>query len=98
MTAATKVSACVDCATTIIGARLRCPACHDLHASRFSVELGDDAGDDAATVPHPRQRVRVVNRARGELTAGYFTRRVVAIEVLGIVGLALVLLVKECLR
>lgn len=28
-----KISACVDCATTIIGERLRCPACHDQHAA-----------------------------------------------------------------
>jgi len=27
-----KTSACVDCATTIIGERLRCPACHADHA------------------------------------------------------------------
>jgi len=62
------------------------------------MEPHDDAGDDAATAPRPRQRVRVANRAHGELTAaGYFTRWIVAIEVLGIVGLALVLLVKGCL-
>ena len=98
MTATAKVSTCVDCATTIIGERLRCPACHDLHAARFSVELGDDTGDDVVTAPRPRQRVRVVNRARGELTVGYFTRWVVAIEILVIGGLALVLLVKGCSR
>jgi hypothetical protein len=27
-----KVSACVDCGTTILGERLRCPAHHDEHA------------------------------------------------------------------
>lgn len=32
MTAATKISFCVDCATPIIGGRLRCPACRDQHA------------------------------------------------------------------
>lgn len=33
---ATKVSACVDCATPIIGERLRCPACHDEHAANLA--------------------------------------------------------------
>ena len=32
MTAATKVSTCLDCATPIIGERLRCAVCHDQHA------------------------------------------------------------------
>jgi len=89
MTTATKVSSCVDCGTTIIGERLRCPACHDLHASRFSAFRQDDAADDAVTAPRPRQRVRVANQARR-------AQWIVAIEVLAIVGLALVLLVKGC--
>lgn len=33
MTAVPKISSCVDCATPIIGARARCPACHDRHAA-----------------------------------------------------------------
>jgi hypothetical protein len=37
MTAATKISFCVDCATPIIGARLRCSACHDWHTVTVSV-------------------------------------------------------------
>lgn len=32
MTPAMKVSACVDCALPIIGARPRCPVCHQRHA------------------------------------------------------------------
>jgi hypothetical protein len=36
-----KVSACINCDTTIIGDRLRCPACHDLHARSFVFEDGD---------------------------------------------------------
>jgi hypothetical protein len=28
-----RTSSCVDCGTTIIGERLRCPACHMTHAS-----------------------------------------------------------------
>ncbi len=33
MTDVPKISACVDCTTPIIGARPRCPACHDRHAA-----------------------------------------------------------------
>lgn len=36
------VSACIDCDTTIIGERLRCPACHDQHAKSFAFEVEDD--------------------------------------------------------
>ena len=32
MNSTVKTSACVDCATPIIGDRLRCPACHADHA------------------------------------------------------------------
>ena len=32
MNATVRTSACVDCATPIIGDRLRCPACHADHA------------------------------------------------------------------
>lgn len=91
MTAATEVSTCVDCATPIIGERRRCPACHDLHASRVVAAPQDDATDDA-TDAVTRQRVRGVNQTRRWVVA------LVAIEVLGIVGLALVLLVKGCTR
>ena len=38
MTAATKVSACVDCATPMIGARPRCFACHNVHAASMGAQ------------------------------------------------------------
>lgn len=46
--AATKVSSCVDCSTTIIGERLRCPACHDRHAVSLL------SGNENATFPRDR--------------------------------------------
>lgn len=49
MTAPAKISSCVDCATPIIGERLRCPACHDQHA------VGLLSGEDDVTVPRKRQ-------------------------------------------
>lgn len=94
MTAATKISSCVDCGTPIIGDRLRCPACHDFHAARMVASHQDDATDDAVTAPRSRQRVHVVNRSSSP--PGSLVRWVVAIEALGIVVLALVLLVKGC--
>jgi hypothetical protein len=45
---ATKVSSCVDCGTTIIGERLRCPACHDQHAATLV------SGDEDVTLPRER--------------------------------------------
>ena len=48
MTAAAKFSSCVDCATPIIGERLRCPACHDRHAGILL------SGDEDVTVPRRR--------------------------------------------
>lgn len=42
-----KVSACVECGTTILGDRLRCPACHDEHARELV--------EDAITAPRARQ-------------------------------------------
>ena len=87
MTVTSKVSTCVDCATTFIGERLRCPACHDLHAPRVVTAHQGDATDDAVTAPRPRQRVHVANRTRGWI---------VAVEVLGMATLALILLVKGC--
>ena len=99
MTAATKISSCVDCGTPIIGDRLRCPACHDFHAARMVAShqddaTDDDATDDAVTAPRSRQRVHVVNRRSSP--PGSLVRWVVAVEALGIVVLALVLLVKGC--
>ena len=48
MTAAAKFSSCVDCATPIIGERLRCPACHDRHAGNLL------SGDEDVTLPRRR--------------------------------------------
>ena len=39
MTGEVKTSACVDCATPIIGDRLRCPACHADHAARIATSM-----------------------------------------------------------
>ena len=36
MSAPVRTSACVDCATPIIGDRLRCPACHEDHAATIA--------------------------------------------------------------
>lgn len=49
MTDVAKISSCVDCATTIIGDRLRCPACHNQHTASLLA-----SGEDAAL---PRDRV-----------------------------------------
>lgn len=56
--AGVRVGACVDCATTIIGERLRCPGCHGRHAEELMAATvcvvdGDDL-DDAVTAPRPR--------------------------------------------
>jgi hypothetical protein len=34
-----KVSTCIDCGTSIIGERLRCPACYDRHATAIVDEV-----------------------------------------------------------
>jgi hypothetical protein len=88
----TTVSACVDCGTTVIGERPRCPACHDQHA----VVMADDIVtapqtrlDVEMTTPRPRSR-RIT---RGLLPAGW----IVGAEVIAIVALVAVLLAKGCL-
>ncbi len=40
MSATVKTSACVDCATPIIGDQLRCPACHADHAAAQASSSG----------------------------------------------------------
>lgn len=50
MTDVAKISHCLDCETTIIGERLRCPACHDQHTTSLLA-----SGED---VTLPRDRVR----------------------------------------
>lgn len=59
-----KVSACVDCATPIIGERLRCPACHDAHVAQLSSSA---IGDEDVTLPRGRQRK--MSSARDALVA-----------------------------
>ena len=100
MSSAPKVSSCVDCGTTIIGERLRCPACHDTHAAgvvaAHSPEVPDastdDAMDDAVTAPRSRLRVRIANRSSSA------RRLVVVVGVLAIVTLAIVFSLKGCSR
>lgn len=108
MTSTPKVSSCVDCGTTIIGERLRCPACHDTHAvcvvAAHSPDVPDavtdattnattnDAMDDAVTAPRSRQRVRIANRSSAS------RRLVVIVGVLVIVALAIVFSLKVCAR
>ena len=58
MISATKVSSCVDCGTSIIGERLRCPACHDQHAAAL---VSAEPTDEDVTLPRdrtPRSPVR----------------------------------------
>ena len=57
MTTARKISSCVDCATTIIGDRLRCPACHDRHAENLlsGVEDVTPRRKRASTAPSVRE-------------------------------------------
>ena len=54
------VTSCVDCGTTILGERARCPRCHDAHAVELAaappVDHDVDPGDDATTAPRPRHR------------------------------------------
>ena len=99
MTSATKVSSCVDCETTIIGERLRCPACHDTHAASVVAAhpsetdvATDDAMDDAVTAPRSRQRVHIANRSVVS------PRLVVVAGILTIVILAIVFSLKGCAR
>lgn len=49
------VSSCVDCKTPIIGERLRCPACHDLHAAQLST-VSSSVNDEDVTLPRDRSR------------------------------------------
>ena len=89
MTAARRFSSCVGCGTPIIGERLRCPACHDEHAAQIATPAMDDTTDDAQTVPRPKQRVRVANRAHPRDLVRW------VIELLVVSGLALVFVLWE---
>jgi hypothetical protein len=86
MSTTAKVSICVDCSTTIIGERPRCPACHALHAASLITPLGDDD----RTVPRPRT-------ADAETLPRLLARVIVVIEVLVIVVLGMIFVVRGCL-
>jgi anti-sigma factor RsiW len=89
----TKVSACVDCGTTVIGERPRCPACHDRHAAVMA--------DDIVTAPQPRLDVDVTTPRPRRITRGrrpsFVVAWLVGIEVTVIAALGVGLLVKGCL-
>ena len=99
---ATKVSTCIDCTTTIIGERLRCPACHARHADvlaatplkdedrRTRVTAPAPADDDDMTVPRPR----VID---GDGASGRLARWIVVLELCCVVTLGLILGVRGCL-
>ena len=73
MTTAAKISSCVDCATTIIGERLRCPACHDRHAEDLL------SGDDDVTLP--RKRAATATPVREALLAWLGTMLILVVVV-----------------
>lgn len=88
VTAATKISSCVDCGLTLLGERLRCPACHAQHATALAtreVSLEEDV-----TVPRPR--------VREASAAGLLVRLTLLLELLCVVVFSLALCVKGCSR
>jgi hypothetical protein len=88
----TTVSACVDCGTTVIGERPRCPACHDRHAVVLA--------DDIVTAPQMRLDVDMTTPRPRRITLGrrppFVVVWLVGIEVVVIAALGAVLLVKGC--
>jgi hypothetical protein len=54
-----KISSCVDCETTIIGDRLRCPACNDQHTASL-LASGEDVTLPRDRVPRKSLSWRVV--------------------------------------
>ncbi len=81
MTGSTKISTCVDCGVALLGDGQRCSACHARHAAASNA-------DDGVTAPR--------HRRRAELMPNYLVRWLVTVEVIGIIGLALVLVVRGC--
>lgn len=79
-----KFSSCVDCATPIIGERLRCPACHDRHAVNLL------SGDEDVTLP--RRRSAKSPSVREELVAWLGIPRILVI-----VAVLLVVAGRKCL-
>jgi hypothetical protein len=88
VTAATKISSCVDCGLTLLGERLRCPACHAEHANALAASAIPAEED----VTGPRPRVREAS------AAGLLARWALLIELFAVVALALTLCVKGCSR
>ena len=84
MTAATKVkvSTCVDCATPILGERLRCPACNQ-HAVNLL------AGDEDVTLPRDRERRQL---SVGQVTTAW----IVVVLLFAVVVILLILAGKAC--
>jgi hypothetical protein len=82
-----RVSACIDCATPIIGERLRCPACHDRHASAIAAAPLDVVDEGALTTPRPRH----ARDADDRLIAWF----VVVATIVGLM-IAILLMLKEC--
>jgi len=78
-----KISSCVDCATPIIGERLRCPACHDRHAA--------DLADEDTTLP--RERSARPASVRGGLFRGGFSLWLnICLTVIGVLILMMIVL------
>jgi hypothetical protein len=81
----TTVSSCLDCGTTVIGERARCPACHDHHATELA--------DDVVTAPRTRTRQRRITR---DLLPSFLVAWIVGFEFVAIIALAIVFMVKGC--
>lgn len=81
MTAVVKISSCVDCTTTIIGERLRCPACHDQHTASLLA-----SGEDV-TLPRDRSRQK----------ASFWMPMFGAVQLVIIVVILVILAAKGCL-
>ncbi len=82
-----RVSSCVDCATSIIGERLRCPACHDQHAVSIAAPPMSGVDEGAVTTPRPRQ----ARDAEDQLIAW-----IVAIATIVGLVIAILLMAREC--
>ena len=102
MTEAPKIASCVDCGLTLIGERLRCPACHALHASALTssprLAVGTmvvDVEDEAITAPRPRS-VLPVDEADGGMSRS-MAHWVVVLEVFFIMVLGAILGGRACM-
>jgi hypothetical protein len=84
----TAISACVDCGTTILGERPRCPACQDRHVD----DLVPPTADDDVTAPRPRG----AGPSPGERLPDLVARWALVAEVLAIVGLAAIFVARGC--